>query len=72
MRSLYKRLKIMAPVVHPGRHLKPEMVARHLSANRLALDVGVPSGRITDILKRPTSDRRRHCRSAWPLFCRQC
>jgi antitoxin HigA-1 len=40
----------MAPVVHPGRRLKPEMVARHLSANRLALDVGVPSGRITDIL----------------------
>jgi len=40
----------MAPVVHPGRLLKREMAARKLSANRLALDIGVPSGRITDIL----------------------
>jgi antitoxin HigA-1 len=37
-------------VVHPGRLLKRELIARELSANRLALDVGVPSGRITDIL----------------------
>jgi addiction module HigA family antidote len=35
---------------HPGRLLKREMIARDLSANRLALDLGVPSGRITDIL----------------------
>jgi hypothetical protein len=40
----------MAPVVHPGRLLKREMVARKLSANRLSLDIGVPSGRFTDIL----------------------
>src|SRR6185295_11029299 len=40
----------MAPVSHPGRLLKRELVARGLSANRLALDIGVPSGRITDIL----------------------
>lgn len=40
----------MAPVAHPGRFLKREMTARGLSANRLALDLGVPSGRITDIL----------------------
>jgi addiction module HigA family antidote len=40
----------MAPVSHPGRLLKRELTARKLSANRLALDVGVPSGRITDIL----------------------
>lgn len=40
----------MAPVVHPGRLLKREMSSRELSANRLALDLGVPSGRITDIL----------------------
>jgi addiction module HigA family antidote len=40
----------MAPVAHPGRFLKREMSARGLSANRLALDIGVPSGRITDIL----------------------
>jgi addiction module HigA family antidote len=30
--------------------LKRELVARGLSANRLSLDLGVPSGRITDIL----------------------
>lgn len=35
---------------HPGRLLKRELAARKLSANRLALDIGVPSGRITDIL----------------------
>lgn len=40
----------MAPVAHPGRLLKRELKARGLSANRLALDLGVPSGRITDIL----------------------
>jgi addiction module HigA family antidote len=40
----------MAPVVHPGRLLKRELDARNLSANRLALDLGVPSGRITDII----------------------
>ena len=40
----------MAPVVHPGRLLKRELAARKLSANRLSLDIGVPSGRITDIV----------------------
>src|ERR1700676_4560816 len=35
---------------HPGRLLKRELTARDLSAHRLALDIGVPSGRITDIL----------------------
>jgi addiction module HigA family antidote len=40
----------MAPAAHPGRLLKRELEARSLSANRLALDLGVPSGRITDIL----------------------
>jgi addiction module HigA family antidote len=40
----------MAPVAHPGRLLKRELVARKLSANRLSLDIAVPSGRITDIL----------------------
>ena len=40
----------MLPVSHPGRLLKRELTARKLSANRLALDIGVPSGRITDIL----------------------
>ena len=40
----------MPPVAHPGRLLKREMTLRGLSANRLALDLGVPSGRVTDIL----------------------
>ena len=35
---------------HPGGFLKRELKARELSANRLALDLSVPSGRITDIL----------------------
>jgi addiction module HigA family antidote len=36
--------------VHPGRILKRELVARDLSANRLALALRLPSGRITDII----------------------
>jgi addiction module HigA family antidote len=36
--------------MHPGRLLRRELVARGLSANRLALELRVPSGRITDIL----------------------
>lgn len=40
----------MPPVAHPGRFLKRELAQRGLSANRLALDLGVPSGRVTDIL----------------------
>ena len=40
----------MTPAAHPGRFLKRELAVRRLSANRLALDLGVPSGRITDIL----------------------
>jgi addiction module HigA family antidote len=40
----------MPPVSHPGRLLKREMDARSLSANRLAIDLAVPSGRIVDIV----------------------
>jgi antitoxin HigA-1 len=40
----------MTPAIHPGRLLRREMAARSLSANRLAILLGVPSGRITDIL----------------------
>jgi addiction module HigA family antidote len=40
----------MRVFAHPGRLLRRELQARALSANRLALDIGVPSGRITDIL----------------------
>lgn len=40
----------MPPIAHPGRFLRRELTARKLSANRLAINLGVPSGRITDIL----------------------
>jgi antitoxin HigA-1 len=40
----------MMLAVHPGRILKRELEARALSANRLALALRLPSGRITDIL----------------------
>jgi antitoxin HigA-1 len=40
----------MTPAIHPGRILKRELAARNLSANRVAILLGVPSGRITDIL----------------------
>ena len=40
----------MTPISHPGGLLKRELQARGLSANRLALGIGVPSGRVTDIL----------------------
>jgi addiction module HigA family antidote len=43
-------MRLALPVHHPGRLLKRELAARSLSANRLALAIGVPSGRITDIL----------------------
>ena len=36
--------------IHPGRILKRELETRNLSANRLALSLRLPSGRITDIL----------------------
>ena len=38
------------PPVHPGRLLRRELQVRGLSANRISLDLGVPSGRIIDIL----------------------
>lgn len=36
--------------VHPGRILRRELEVRQLSANRLAIALRLPSGRITDIL----------------------
>src|SRR5256885_14711335 len=39
-----------APVSARGRPQERELGARGLSANRLSLDIGVPSGRITDFL----------------------
>ncbi|MBF0137801.1 MAG: HigA family addiction module antitoxin [Magnetococcus sp. DMHC-1] len=45
----------MPPIAHPGRLLKRELAARHTSAHRLAMELGVPAGRISDIL----NNRRR-------------
>jgi antitoxin HigA-1 len=39
----------MVPI-HPGRILRREIAARSISANRLALALRVPSGRITSIV----------------------
>ena len=54
MRTMLKlqtttRGKVMKPI-HPGRILRREMTERELSANKLALSLRVPSGRITQIL----------------------
>ena len=35
---------------HPGAILKEELAARNLSANRFALEIGVPANRVTAIL----------------------
>ena len=48
--SITTRDDAMTPAVHPGSFLKRELAARDISASRLALDLGVPSGRIVDIL----------------------
>src|SRR5205085_2879525 len=48
--STTTEVRQMPIAAHPGRLLKRELGMRNLSANRLALDLGVPSGRITDIL----------------------
>jgi antitoxin HigA-1 len=48
--STITEVKMMTPEIHPGRFLRRELLARDLSANRLAILLGVPSGRITDIL----------------------
>jgi antitoxin HigA-1 len=37
---------------HPGDIIREELIARGLSANKLALALGVPSGRIVEILNR--------------------
>ena len=50
MGTTRRKENIKAPVAHPGRLLKRKLVARKLSANRLSLDIAVPSGRITDII----------------------
>ncbi|MCH7691823.1 MAG: HigA family addiction module antidote protein [Proteobacteria bacterium] len=36
---------------HPGKILEREIAARNMRANRLALDLGVPATRISEILR---------------------
>lgn len=36
---------------HPGKLLKEEIDARHMSANKLASALGVPANRISDIIR---------------------
>jgi len=50
MTEIVLSLRHETSAFQPGRLLKRELGARKLSANRLSLDIGVPSGRITDIL----------------------
>ena len=50
-RNVAKSLQDLSPLKSVGLHkLRGELAARGRSANRLALDLGVPSGRVTDIL----------------------
>ena len=39
-------------LIHPGDILRDELTARGLSANQFAIALGVPSGRIVEILNR--------------------
>jgi antitoxin HigA-1 len=48
--STASKERIVPSAAHPGRLLRREIAARGLRASRLALDRGVPSRRITDIL----------------------
>ena len=62
----------MTPISHPGGLLKRELQARGLSANRLALDIGVPSGRVTDILNGPPFDHSRYGGTPRSLLWQRC
>ena len=38
-------------LIHPGKHLADELQAIGLSANRLAKELGMPTNRITEIIR---------------------
>jgi len=39
------------PAIHPGAHIADELEALDLSASTLARDLGIPSNRITEIIR---------------------
>ena len=42
---------MLRPIIHPGEHLADELQALGLSANQLAKELGVPTNRITQIIR---------------------
>ncbi len=38
-------------IIHPGEHLADELKALGISANELAKELGVPTNRITEIIR---------------------
>lgn len=39
------------PAIHPGQHIAEELEALDMSASTLARDLGIPSNRITEIIR---------------------
>lgn len=39
------------PAIHPGQHIADELAALDISASALANDLGIPSNRITEIIR---------------------
>ena len=39
------------PAIHPGEHVADELEALDMSASTLARDLGIPSNRITEIIR---------------------
>ena len=46
--------------IHPGEHLREELEALEMSAAELSRQLGVPTNRVTGILKWPALDHRGH------------
>ena len=56
-------------LIHPGEILKEEFLVPYgLSANRLALAIGVPPNRITAIINGDARDHRRDCDAVGPCL----
>src|SRR3954447_18977881 len=76
MHSMWKSSTItrgrnMAPAVHPGRLLKRQLGSRKLSANRLALDLGVAVRTHHRHTQWAALHYRGYCSAAWPVFWQQ-